>query len=309
MIEQVLVDRGSTVRKGQLLASVETEEADHELEMAQEEQRLAQADYDRMRPLSEEKMISPQELFRAETACGRAAAKTALMKASLERCKVVAPFDGIVIERWAVVGQRVSDDSESAPLFRIVAREPLRARIYIPEERLAGLTVGARAVIELPGETRSLPARVVFVSPAIDPASGTAPAIVEAVGTGGPLRVGASARVRLEGRETSVSNTDGAAKGAADPKSEFRIPIEVLPPGSAAPGAAATVFVADEGKVAPHNVRVIATDGGWVRVSGELTSADSLILLSDASLPVPGEAVRVDETHPGHAGAGEEAVR
>ncbi|PYT07972.1 MAG: hypothetical protein DMF49_06535, partial [Acidobacteria bacterium] len=66
MIEQVLVDRGSTVRKGQLLASVETEEADHELEMAQEEQRLAQADYDRMRPLSEEKMISPQELFRAE---------------------------------------------------------------------------------------------------------------------------------------------------------------------------------------------------------------------------------------------------
>ena len=90
---------------------------------------------------------------------------------------------------------------------------------------------------------------------------------------------------------------------------EFRIPIEALPPGDAAPGAAATVFVADEGKVAPHNVRVIATEGGWVRIRGELTSADSLIFLSDASLPVPGEAVRVDETHLGHAGAEEEALR
>jgi RND family efflux transporter MFP subunit len=181
------------------------------VEVAEQQLRLAQADYDRIHPLVDSKVVSPQEHQHAEVARGVAASQLALSKARLDQYTVYAPFDGLVVERWAIAGQRVQVDDDT-PLFRIASREALRARIDVPEERAVGIVTGARASVDVPG-AESLAARVVFVGPARDAASGTVPVIVELLRPSPAAVLGAAATIHLEGG--GGGRATGAAVGQA----------------------------------------------------------------------------------------------
>jgi len=197
VIEKVLVDRGQAVRASQALALLETDLATRDVEIAELDLRLALSDHERAHSLHEQNIISPQEFQRSEIARDRAQSRLGLAREKLERCTVKAPFDGIIVERMVVLGERIKED-DSTPLFRLVGPDPLRARVYVPEERLKGLPVGTKARLEVAGEREPVSARVVFQSPVIDPASGTAPVIVETTGPRGRLRPGTSVVVRFE---------------------------------------------------------------------------------------------------------------
>jgi RND family efflux transporter MFP subunit len=205
VIHKVLVDRGAAVKAGQPLAMLETDVPAQEVEVAEQELRLARADYDRMHPLIDSKVVSPQEYQHAEVTKDVAASQLALAKARLDLYTIYAPFDGVVVERWAVVGERVQVDDDT-PLFRVASREALRARIDVPEERALGIATGGRARVDVAG-AESLEAKVVFVGPARDAASGTVPVIVELSRPSSAAVLGASATIHLEG--------GGRAPGAA----------------------------------------------------------------------------------------------
>jgi RND family efflux transporter MFP subunit len=197
VIEKVLVDRGQAVRAGQALALLETDLATHEVELAQEELRLAEAELQRVAPLASSGIVSQQELQQKQIDRDLARTRLAREKAMLDRCTVQAPFAGVVAERWAVLGERVQED-DNTPLFRIVASGPLRARVDLPEAMLARVAVGGRAAVALDRDPATVhPARVVFVSPSVDAASGTAPVIVELPANGPALRPGSAVTVRL----------------------------------------------------------------------------------------------------------------
>jgi RND family efflux transporter MFP subunit len=198
VIEKVLVDRGQSVRAGQALALLETDLATHEVELAQEELRLAEAELVRVTPLAESGIVSQQELQQKQIDRDLARTRLAREKAMLDRCTVQAPFAGVVAERWAVLGERVQED-DNTPLFRVVASGPLRARVDLPEALLARVTVGGRATVTLDRDPAAeYGARVVFVSPSVDAASGTAPVIVELPDGAGRLRPGSAVTVRLD---------------------------------------------------------------------------------------------------------------
>jgi membrane fusion protein (multidrug efflux system) len=197
VIEKVLVDRGQSVRAGQALALLETDLATHEVELAQEELRLAEAELQRVAPLASSGIVSQQELQQKQIDRDLAKTRLAREKAMLDRCTVQAPFAGVVAERWAVLGERVQED-DNTPLFRVVASGPLRARVDLPEAMLARVAVGGRAAVALDRDPATVhPARVVFVSPSVDAASGTAPVIVELPANGPALRPGSAVTVRL----------------------------------------------------------------------------------------------------------------
>ena len=89
-------------------------------------------------------------------------------------------------------------EDENVPLFRITAMEPLLARIFIPEEKLGIFSTGAKSeFVPSTHPDRRFPARVKWISSTIDPASGTAPALVELspVQGKGILRPGTSGKV------------------------------------------------------------------------------------------------------------------
>lgn len=277
MIMRIHAERGERVHAGQVLAELETDLATAELAMAEQEQRMADVDYESKRSLRDQQIVSSNEFLKAETARDLAVSRSELARNLLERCNVRAPFDGVVVERWAQLGERVQED-EDTPLFRVVASDPLRARIDVPEDRLAGLAPGAAAELESEG-LQSFPGKVVFVSPTVDASSGTVPVIVEAQAGGARLRPGASVRVRLA--------------PSKDASPAFRIPSAAA---QAEGEREATLLLLYEGRAQSRRVRILEHQADALVVSGAL-AAEDLVILKDRAV-APGDLVQVRREEP-----------
>jgi cobalt-zinc-cadmium efflux system membrane fusion protein len=78
--------------------------------------------------------------------------------------KVVAPEDGMVLDRMAMVGQRVDAFS---PLFRIGKLDVLWLEVDMPQERLKEARIGDRVTVE----NQKVRARIIEISQSVDPQS------------------------------------------------------------------------------------------------------------------------------------------
>ena len=179
VIDSIQVDRGELVRKGQPLATLDQREFQLDLKAAEETLTVSRADLKRYEELRRLNLTSEAEFEQKRSRHELALVELERAKLVIDRSVVRAPFDGIVVDRFARVGEKFLLD-ESKPLFKVMALEPLLARAYLPAVALGSVKVGdeiAVAVTDFP-ETRSS-GRVTFVSPVVDPASGTVQVIVK----------------------------------------------------------------------------------------------------------------------------------
>jgi RND family efflux transporter MFP subunit len=178
IIERIHVDRGSVVTRNQPLASLDARELDLNIRESKEEVDLRKAELDRAEALSAGKVVSRAELDERRARHEMAQARWEKARELRDRAVIRAPFAGVVSERWARVGQKVIID-EDTPLFKITALEPLLARVYLPEEQLLRIRKGdAVEVVPLRFPRARTTGAVQFISPTIDPASGTFQVIV-----------------------------------------------------------------------------------------------------------------------------------
>ncbi len=275
LVVELLVERGQSVKRGQPLAVLERDLAEAELRMAEQELRFREAEFVRASTLHDERIVSSEERLRKEIERDMTATEVDLARARLERCTIRAPFDGTIVDRMVVVGQRVSTD-ETTSLFRLVATDPLRARVYVPEPALAAISRGGRAAVELEGGRGAVPARVVFVGPAVDPASGTAPVIVELASRDG-LRVGAAATVRFDGVRTEPL---------------FRLPREAVRDARPTAGSEVALLVARDGRAERRTVELVEVLGPDLVVRGAVAEADRVIFAPAEDL-VSGQPIEV----------------
>jgi HlyD family secretion protein len=133
-IEKIFVDYNSKVRKGQVVALIDTvtlaqQVFDAEAALYRQQVGLdqAQREYDRIKKLFEEKVVAEVEYETAlnslETAKSNVlSAKTQLKRAhtNLEYATIYAPIDGVVISKSVEVGQTVAASFNAPVLFKIV---------------------------------------------------------------------------------------------------------------------------------------------------------------------------------------------
>lgn len=112
----------------------------------------------------------------------------------LEKTRITAPFSGIVARRYVRQGQRVSSGDK---LFWVTAVEPLQVRFTLPEQYSRALKPGDELALT-PAASSGEPAsaRVIHVSPVVDPASGTVEVIAVLAGASG-FRPGMTASIRV----------------------------------------------------------------------------------------------------------------
>jgi RND family efflux transporter MFP subunit len=184
-IENVDVDRGSEVKKGQLLAKLVAPEMEAqiveaqskaqavELQKSQAEAKLAaeQSTYDRLKAASatpgvvaENDVIVAQKNVEAAQALVRsydgsikaAQASVQAIKALEQYLTITAPFDGIIIERDVHPGALVGPNPGATPLLRLQQVSRLRLVVAVPEADVGGIVAGARVPFTVPahpGET------------------------------------------------------------------------------------------------------------------------------------------------------------
>jgi RND family efflux transporter MFP subunit len=213
-IKHWYVDIGARVRKGQLLATIETPELDQQLQQARADLENAEANLQlatttaaRWQHLLESDSVSHQETDQAVSDLHSKQALVNSSKANVGRLeqlqafeRVTAPFDGVVTARNTDIGALVQAGDNSGPkeLFHMAAIQTLRVYIAVPEIYAAFVKNGDQAKLTLdalPGET--LTGTVVRNADAIDATSRTLTVEVDVDNSTGRLLPGAYAFVHL----------------------------------------------------------------------------------------------------------------
>jgi multidrug efflux system membrane fusion protein len=206
-VGKVFVDEGARVRKGQPLLELETEylaldekRAQSEVERTRASADESRRDFERKKSLLEKESVaqavydrSRAQWEQADAAQRSAVAALDMAKQRLADAVLVSPIDGVVAERRADVGERLSDNTIA---FVLLQTAPLKLRFRVPERYLAqaqlGQAVKAR-VDPYPGQAFS--GRIAVVGTSIDPATRTFLVEAEFANADGKLRPGLFARV------------------------------------------------------------------------------------------------------------------
>ena len=225
VITKVVADAGRQVKKGELLAALDdrqisadlaaarakTRSTENDLKNWESEAMVLDVDYQRAAKMWEAQIISKEQLdhakFKAESdqwdvkrvseLLANAREVEHSLELELEKTRITAPFDGIVARRYVRVGQSIN---RSDRLFWVTAVAPLRIRVTLPERFLGRLKSGELVGItpaEEQSATRHYRARVIQVSPVVDPSSDTIEVLAELYGDTSGLRPGMRADFHL----------------------------------------------------------------------------------------------------------------
>ncbi|NML24398.1 efflux RND transporter periplasmic adaptor subunit [Zoogloea dura] len=197
VLDGLRAERGDFVRKGQVLAQLRSDleratadvartrastEADlrsseASRELAQQKMRraedlvarnfIAQQALDQARAdlrVAEQKVLQTREQLRV---WGR---EVSVAEAQVGLRSIRSPFDGVVVERYLSLGERV----EEKPVFRVARIDPLRVEVIVPAARYGMIRAGDVASVrpDLPGAA-PLDATVSVVDRVVDAASNT----------------------------------------------------------------------------------------------------------------------------------------
>jgi membrane fusion protein (multidrug efflux system) len=111
-VSQVLFRDGQRVKKGQVLVQFDDQLPAAQVMQAKAELSIAQANHTRNQELVSQNFISKRSLDESEAALQVAQAKLALAQATLQRLKIVAPFDGVAGLRQINVGDYLKDGAD-----------------------------------------------------------------------------------------------------------------------------------------------------------------------------------------------------
>jgi RND family efflux transporter MFP subunit len=215
-LKQWFADIGAHVKRGQLLAVIETPEVDQQLEQSLSNLNTAKANLalseitkNRYAGLLKTKAVAQQDV---DNAVGSYNANLAIVEASQANVKqlqalqsfekIYAPFDGVVTARNTDLGDLINSGSSGGvqtDLFHVAQPGTLRVYVNVPEEYSQGVKVGMTAnlsLAEFPG--RPFEGKLVRTAQAIDVTTRTLLVEIDVNNPSGTLFTGSYAEVHLK---------------------------------------------------------------------------------------------------------------
>ncbi len=169
VIREIGFESGATVRRGAMLARLDTGTEQAQLAAARADAALAKANLTRARALRAGEANSPADLDAAVARAEQTSATVASLETTIAKKTIRAPFDGRVAIRQVELGQAVA---AGAPIASLHTVTPMYAEFSLPQQALAELAIGQRARLRLdafPGERWE--GQVTIVNPEVDPAT------------------------------------------------------------------------------------------------------------------------------------------
>jgi RND family efflux transporter MFP subunit len=286
-VDRVLVDRGSAVKKGQLLAELTAPEIKAQIAEAEskvhaaESDRLqaeaqlaaAQSTYDRLKKAAEtpgaisgneltqaqKQVEAAQALVQSKRQAGIAVEATVRAQKDLEAyLQITAPFDGMVTDRLVHPGALVGTGAD--PVLLVIQEvSHLRLVVAVPEENIGGIVKGARIEFHVPAyPERSYSGTLARISHALDQ------------------------KTRTMAVELDVFNRDGSLSPGMYPSVKWQIrrsrPSLLVPKTSVVTTTERTFVIRNHGGRAEWvNVVKGASDGDLIEVSGDLHAGDMVV--------------------------------
>lgn len=223
VVAEIHAEPGLLVRTGQFLAQLDDRQITADLNAArahtrstaadlknwESEAKVLEADAQRARKMWDAQLITQEQFdharFKAESDQWDVKRVQELLvnaqqiehslELELEKTRIRAPFSGVVARRYVRAGQQVNRGDR---MFWITETSPLRVQFTLPE-RFAGKIQRGQTleVTSIDRRDAKFSAKVIEISPVIDPSSGTIEVLAQLVGPTKDLRPGMTTSIRV----------------------------------------------------------------------------------------------------------------
>jgi RND family efflux transporter MFP subunit len=308
-LARLLVDIGSQVQAGQLLAEIDTPEINADLKQtqanlvqaqanlrkSQDDYRLAESTLKRYEEVGPTGGVTQQDLdekrgalAQAKSQFEAAEANVSAMRATVERLtaqqgfgRITAPFAGVITARNYDVGALLVPTSAASgkPLFRLEEIDTLKVSVNVPQSYVDSVKIGqqvALSVRNFPG--REFKGTVARSAGALDPSARTLRFEIDVPNKEGVLFSGMYGQVRL-------------------PVTQQHPPIMLPTSALVFDSAGIHVWVMDGDTVRSRKVEVGRDFGTEVEVASGISTEDSVVSNPGERL-VDGESVTVLRPEP-----------
>jgi multidrug efflux system membrane fusion protein len=276
-------DIGSQVKKGDLLADLETPEVDQELlqaraarGQAEAQMNLAKTSAERWESLRKMDAVAQQETDEKSSGYTQGQAALASASANVRRLEqlesfkhIYAPFSGVIIKRNTDIGALINagNSGTNQELFIVAQISPIRVYVDVPEIYAPSVRSGVSATIELPSfPGQRFAGKVARSADAIDPATRTLRTEIDVPNRDGKLFPGSYAQVHFGVNVAAV---------------RLSVPVNALLFRAEGPRAA---VVGTDGKVHLKPVTIGRDYGTEVEILGGLNPSEMIVLNPSDSL-------------------------
>jgi len=165
-VERIAFDSGKSVREGDVLVELDTRQERAQLAAVEAQRELARFNFDRMKGLLDERVISRAEYDRAMAEQKQTDAQVGEIRAAIARKTIRAPFSGILGIRQVNLGQYLAPGD---PVVLLQSLNPIYVNFGVPQQdagqlrpgRLVRVKAGEAAAAEFAG-------RITAIDPVVD---------------------------------------------------------------------------------------------------------------------------------------------
>lgn len=198
-VTRVLVDEGSTVRIGQVLAIIEGEKLSVDVQSANAAYQNAVADNERYENAFKTGGVTKQQLDQAKLALSNAKARLSQARISFGDATIKSSINGIVNKRHIEPGSVVASGTA---LFELVNVSKLKLRVNVSENQIASLKVGSPAKVKASVfPDKEFNGKITFIAPMAD-ATLNFPVEIEIENSGNIVKAGMYGTANFGGGET-----------------------------------------------------------------------------------------------------------
>src|SRR5436309_1545171 len=279
-IVDILVREGQAVAEGTPLFKVDDAELKAQVAKAEADRDMAQRNLERTKQLIAQNASSQSDLEKAEAGYRSAQASYERLKTRLDRTVVRAPFAGLAGRRLVSIGTYVT---QQTPLISLQSVNPQHAVFQVPERYADRLRLGQLVsfqVAAIPGKNFS--GEVVFVDPVVELPGRTILIKARVPNPELQLQAGMFIEARLA--------------------TDMRPNAIVVPEDALMPlGGATFVWVVKDGKADRRQVTLGVRTAGWAEIQGGGIDAGDQVVVGGLERLFPGATVmpQVVERHRG----------
>jgi RND family efflux transporter MFP subunit len=307
IVKEVHIREGQSVRRGELLFTLESgteaanlKKAEAQVEKDQSDFATAQRNLERQRELFRQKFISQAALDTVQNQVDTLTGQIAIDRAAVEATRVAlgytqirAPFAGrtgiINVRPGSLVQPGSNSSSASSPaLLTITQVDPITVAFTLPEKELPGLqralAAGPVSAVAAPPAGGSFTGKIVFVDNAVDTATGTIRVKAEFANPQSHLWPGMFVNVQVSPRTIDKATVVPTQSVQTGPEGRF------------------VYVVGADGKVQQRSVKLAYVDEGLSVVEGVAPGAR--VVVEGVQNLRPGSAVaEADRSGPGTSDA------
>lgn len=265
IIEQIFVEEGDYVEKGQRLAQLEQERYILSLTKARADLQGIEKELQKIDKVYNKKLISDDAFDKLYAQFQSAKASVKLAELDLKETTIISPISGYVAERNAKVGN-LTESFQRERMFHVVEQKELYGIVHLPEKELTRVHEGQEAYLSLAAlNEQRVVANVERISPVIDSQTGTFKVTLKVPNSKNILKAGMFAQVKL--------NYDTHQNATLLPRRALlHIDDDI------------NVFIVDDGKARKISVEIGYEDGEFVEVIKGLEGNEQIVITGHQNL-------------------------